>query len=89
MSDTDEIRRRRVLFRAQHRGTKETDLMVGGFVARHIASFSESELTQVEAVMELLDVDLADWLSGRREIPVEVESVMLRRMVDDIAQGAR
>ena len=89
MSDTDEIRRRRVLFRAQHRGTKETDLMVGGFVARNIAGFSESELTQIEAVMELLDVDLAEWLSGQRPVPPEFESPMLRRMVDDIAQGTR
>jgi antitoxin CptB len=89
MSDTDEIRRRRVLFRAQHRGTKETDLMVGGFVARHIAGFSESELTQIEAVMELLDVDLAEWLSGQRPVPPEFESPMLRRMVDDIGQGKR
>ncbi|MBR0656248.1 succinate dehydrogenase assembly factor 2 [Plastoroseomonas arctica] len=89
MSDTDETRRRRVLFRAQHRGTKETDLMVGGFVARHIASFTPEELTQLEDVMELLDVDLADWLSGRRPIPAEFESAMLRRMVHDIAGAAR
>jgi antitoxin CptB len=88
MSDTDETRRRRVLFRAQHRGTKETDIMVGGFVARHIASFTDAELTEVEAVMELLDVDLADWLSGRRAIPPEAESPMLRRMVADIARAA-
>ena len=89
MSDTDETRRRRVLFRANHRGTKETDLMIGGFVARHIASFTPDELTQVEAVMELLDVDLADWLSGRRAIPPEADSPMLRRMVADIAGAAR
>lgn len=89
MSDTDETRRRRVLFRAQHRGTKETDLMVGGFVARHIASFTDAELSEIEAVMELLDVDLADWLSGRRAIPAEFESPMLRRMVDDIGGAAR
>lgn len=89
MSDTDETRRRRVLFRANHRGTKETDLMIGGFVTRHIASFTPDELTQVEAVMELLDVDLADWLSGRRAIPPEAESPMLRRMVADIAGAAR
>jgi len=89
MSDTDETRRRRVLFRAQHRGTKETDLMVGGFVARHIASFTDAELSEIEAVMELLDVDLADWLSGRRAIPAEFESPMLRRMVDDIGGATR
>jgi len=76
-------RRRRLLFRATHRGTKETDLMVGGFVARHIATFSEAELDELEAVLELLDVDLADWLSGRRPVPPEVMTPMLERMVGE------
>ncbi|MDJ0389840.1 succinate dehydrogenase assembly factor 2 [Roseomonas sp. E05] len=73
-------RRRRLLFRATHRGTKETDLMIGGFVGRHIGSFSEAELDELEAVLEMLDVDLADWLSGRRPVPPEVMTPMLERM---------
>lgn len=76
-------RRRRLLFRAHHRGTKETDLMVGGFVTRHIAAFTEAELDELEAVLELLDVDLADWLSGRRPIPAEVMTPMLTRMAEE------
>ena len=78
-------RRRRLQFRAWHRGTKETDLMVGAFVARHIADFTEAELDNLEQVMELLDVDLADWLSGRRPIPAEFASPMLARMAVECA----
>ena len=78
-------RRRRLQFRAWHRGTKETDLMVGAFVARHIADFTEAELDDLEQVMELLDVDLADWLSGRRPIPAEFASPMLSRMAVECA----
>ena len=77
----DALRRRRLLFRARHRGTKEADLMVGGFVSRHLWTFSESELAEIEAVLELPDVDLSDWLSGRREPPPEVRTPMLERMV--------
>jgi antitoxin CptB len=73
-------RRRRLLFRAWHRGTKETDLMVGGFVKRNIAVFTDGELDELEAVLELPDVDLADWLSGRRAIPAHVTTPMLERM---------
>jgi antitoxin CptB len=83
-SDSDETvlspRRRRLMFRAWHRGTKEADLMIGGFVARSIASFTESELDELEAVLELPDVDLADWLSGRRAIPSHITTPMLERM---------
>jgi antitoxin CptB len=81
MSDQpDSPRRRRLLFRACHRGTKEADLLIGGFCAKHIAAFSDAELDELEAVLELPDVDLADWLSGRRPIPHDVASPMLTRM---------
>lgn len=74
-------RRRRLLFRAHHRGTKEADLMIGGFVARHIATLTEADLDLLEAVLELPDVDLADWLSGRLPVPAEQDNPLLARMV--------
>ena len=86
-TDTEDLspRRRRLVFRAWHRGTKEADLMIGAFVKRNIAAFSEAELDELEAVLELPDVDLADWLSGRRPIPAEVASPMLSRMAVECA----
>jgi antitoxin CptB len=89
--DTDapepDARRRRLLFRATHRGTKEADLMVGGFVSRHLRAFSDAELAEVEAVLELPDVDLSDWLSGRREPPPGVRTPMLERMALECGQA--
>ncbi len=78
--NASDIRRRRLLFRATHRGTFENDLMVGGFVRAHVASLTEADLDALEAVMELPDTDLADWLTGREPIPPEDETPMLRRM---------
>lgn len=78
-------RRRRLLFRARHRGTKEADLMIGAFVARSIADLSEAELDELEAVLEYPDVDLADWLSGRRPVPPECRTPMLDRMAEECA----
>jgi antitoxin CptB len=77
MTDLDQ-RRRRILFRATHRGTQETDLLVGGFVAPRLADFTDAELDAIEAVMELPDVDLADWLTGRLPIPPADDSPMLQ-----------
>ena len=64
-----DARRRRLLFRATHRGTHENDLLIGGYVAPRLGTFAETELDELEAVLELPDVELADWLTGRREIP--------------------
>ena len=82
-SDT---RRRRLLFRATHRGTFENDLMIGGFVRAHIGSLTEADVDALEAVMEMADTDLADWLTGRQAIPPEQETPMLRRMRDYLAR---
>ncbi|MFN9096940.1 MAG: succinate dehydrogenase assembly factor 2, partial [Alphaproteobacteria bacterium] len=72
---------------AQHRGTKETDILIGGFVARHIASLTDAEVTALEEILELWDVDLADWLSGRRPIPPEHDHPLLRRIMAEAGGG--
>ena len=77
-----DIRRRRLLFRATHRGTFENDLMIGGFVRVHLASLTEADLDALEAVMEMQDTYLAEWLTGRQPIPPEDETPMLLRMRD-------
>lgn len=79
MTETD-TRRRRLLFRANHRGTHENDLLIGGFVAPRLADFTDEELDALEEILELPDAELADWLTGRRPIPPEMDSPMLRRI---------
>jgi antitoxin CptB len=81
-----DTRRRRLLFRATHRGTFENDLMIGGFVRAHLDNLTEADVDALEAVMEMPDTDLADWLTGREAIPPEVETPMLRRMRDFLAR---
>ncbi len=73
-------RRRRLIFRAQHRGTYENDLLIGDFVKARIAGMTEAELDEIEAVMEFPDAELADWLTGRKAIPAHADSAMLRRI---------
>jgi antitoxin CptB len=69
-----------MLYRATHRGTYETDLIIGSFTQRHIAGMDQPALDALEAVMDYPDIDLADWLTGRRPIPDFADSQMLRRI---------
>lgn len=73
-----DARRRRILFRATHRGTYENDILVGSFVRRRLDGFTEADLDALEEVMELPDALLADWLTGRQPIPASVDTPMLR-----------
>jgi antitoxin CptB len=82
-------RRRRLRFRAAHRGTREADLMVGAFVGRHIATFTEAEIEELERLLDLPDVDLADWLTGRGALPAGLASPLTARMLAECsAPGA-
>ncbi len=85
--DNLDARRRRLLFRATHRGTHENDLLIGGFVAARLADFSAGDLDELEALLEMLDVDLADYLTGRRPIPPRDDSPMLRRIKAAVDAG--
>jgi antitoxin CptB len=73
-------RRRRLLFRASHRGTRENDILVGGFVSARIGLFTEAEIDALEAIMDLPDPLLADWLTGRAPIPRDHDAPLLRAM---------
>ena len=86
-STRTDLRRRRLLFRATHRGTKENDLMIGGYVAAHLAVLTHAQMDGLEAVMELPDTDLADWLTGRLPIPAESDSPTLRAIMTFVAAG--
>lgn len=61
-------RRKRLLFRCWHRGTREMDLILGRFADAEIANLSDVEMTALEALMELPDPDLYNAFSGHAAI---------------------
>ena len=75
-------RRRRLKFRANHRGTFETDILIGGFVEDTADSLNAAELADMESILEMPDPDLTNWLFGRLPLPEEKATPMLRRMVE-------
>ena len=62
-------RRRRALFRAWHRGMRELDLVLGGFADANIATVSDHDLADFEALMDLPDGDVLAWITGREPVP--------------------
>ena len=81
-----DVRRRRLLYRATHRGTYENDILLGGFVQRHIDTMHESELASLETLMETPENELADWLTGRAPVPPDADTPLLRRIRDEAGQ---
>lgn len=77
--DTD-IRKRRLSYRAWHRGTREADYMVGGFFDAYGADWDEAELAWFEALIEEQDVDIMAWALGTSEPPAHIAGPLIAAM---------
>lgn len=56
------LRRRRLRWRAWHRGTRELDLLLGPFSDTQAAAMSGEELRNFEDLLGEEDTDLQSWL---------------------------
>ena len=72
-----ETRLKRLRFRAWHRGTKEADLMIGGFFDAHGQGWNDEEIAWFETFLEEQDVDIMAWAIGTAEAPPRFHGPML------------
>jgi antitoxin CptB len=79
-SDGLDARRRRLLFRSWHRGTREADLIMGRFADAHIEALGDAELEQYEHLLDALETDLLSWMTGVAAVPAEHDTAMFRRV---------
>ena len=75
-------RRKKLLFRSQYRGMRETDLLFGAFAKVHIQNFTSDDLTAFEALLDASDLDVLDWLTGRVDVPKEYDTSVFARLRD-------
>jgi antitoxin CptB len=73
-------RLKRLRFRAWHRGTREADLMVGGFFDAHHQGWSDAEIDWFEAFLEEQDVDIMAWAIGTAPPPARWAGEMMLRL---------
>lgn len=81
MTEELDHRRKRLLYQAGHRGTQESDLIVGGFARAHLADFDGTALDQFEALIAFPDADLMDWIADRSEPPPAHSNPVLDLMI--------
>jgi antitoxin CptB len=79
-SDGLDARRRRLLFRSWHRGTREMDLILGRFADRHLPRLSDAELDAYERLIEVPDPELYVWITGEAAAPAKFDSPLLRAL---------
>jgi antitoxin CptB len=78
MNHADRLKRLR--FRAWHRGTKEADLLIGGFFDRYGAQWDDAQMAWFEALLEEQDVDIMAWAIGTALPPERWDGAMMRQL---------
>jgi antitoxin CptB len=73
-------RRKRLLFRCWHRGTREMDLILGRFADAEIARLHDDELAQLERLIEVPDPDLYAALTGDTPLAAEYANGLFDRI---------
>ena len=75
-----ETRLKRLRFRAWHRGTKEADLLVGGFFDRYCGAWNDEHIGWFEALMDEQDVDIMAWAIGSAPVPERWQGEMMNQL---------
>jgi antitoxin CptB len=73
-------RRKRLLFRCWHRGTREMDLILGRFADAEIAAMRDDELAELEHLIEVPDPDLYAALIGDTPLAPEYAGPLFDRI---------
>ncbi|HVM37993.1 MAG TPA: succinate dehydrogenase assembly factor 2 [Sphingomicrobium sp.] len=67
---------RRLHWRAHHRGTREADMLIGGFFDAHHQQWDEGDRALFASLLEEQDVDIMAWAIGTSEVPERFQGRM-------------
>ena len=77
----EDARRKRIRYRAWHRGTKESDIILGSFADAKLADMDEAGLDAFEALLDVPDPVIYDWVARRMPVPDEMDTPLMRELL--------
>ena len=90
MQHSLETRRKRLRYRTSHTGTRETDVLVGGFVAKYGDGLDAAATGALEDLLDgANDPDILDWITGRQPLPERFRNKTMARLLDYVRERSR
>ena len=72
--------KKKILYRSEHRGTKEMDILLSNFVKKYINSLNESELCELESLLNIDDKDLYKWYLNNERTTLIPENSITKKL---------
>ena len=76
-----DLLRKKILYRSEYRGIKETELLLNSFIKKYINDFSITELKQLNGLLNIDDDSLFKWYLNKKveiKIPDNKVSKLLK-----------
>lgn len=80
--DNISIKRKKLIFRSWHRGTREIDLLLGRFAEAHVPGFDAEHLALYDAFLSNSDPDIFNWVSRAESVPEEEDTAVMKLLLD-------
>ena len=77
-----EILKKQIIYRSLHRGSKEMDLLLGNFTKKNINILNDSELNDLNNLLQINDEILKKWYfqkNHKKLIPINKVSLMFKK----------
>ena len=72
--------KKKILYRSEHRGTKEMDLLLSNFVKRYVNFLNEGELYELESLLNIDDEVLYKWYLNNERTTLIPENSITKKL---------
>ena len=74
-------RKKKILFKCTHSGTKELDILLGSYVSHHINLLKSKELDDLDVVLSFSDLDLFKILTKKKAIDKKMNEYFIKKII--------
>ena len=75
------MRKKKILFKCTHRGTKELDILLGNYVSNHINKLKSKELDYLDVILDFNDIDLFKILTKKKKINEKMNKFFVKKII--------
>lgn len=74
---------KKLLYKSNYRGCRETDMVLGNFAKNFIYELSSAELNDFDQLLGHMDTDIWDWINNKKPAPDDISSDLLNKIRED------
>ena len=73
--ESDEARRKRMIYRSKQRGWLEADLLMGSWASMNVPTLTEKELDEYELLLKEETIDIYNYISAKDPLPPHLQNL--------------